>query len=213
MAERRAKGLCMFCDEVFTPGHQLKHKRVRLYVVELEGEEEEETAVVDVNEGEATAEPYILVNAINGTPHFQTMRVTGYHGRKPLHILIDSGSTHNFIDEHVVKKIGCRLEAMKPMAVAVDGNRVFAIAICRQFTWQLHSTTYAADCMVLPLGFCNVVLGIQWLSTLGPILWDFQQLMMEFKVEGRRHGLRGATPHKLKSADSKQMSRILAQGS
>lgn len=26
MADRRAKGLCMFCDEPFTPGHQLKHR-------------------------------------------------------------------------------------------------------------------------------------------------------------------------------------------
>jgi hypothetical protein len=25
MEERRAKGLCMFCDEIFTPGHQVKH--------------------------------------------------------------------------------------------------------------------------------------------------------------------------------------------
>ncbi|CAN6834105.1 unnamed protein product, partial [Brassica oleracea] len=27
MQERKRKGLCMFCDEQFTPGHQLKHRR------------------------------------------------------------------------------------------------------------------------------------------------------------------------------------------
>lgn len=32
MQNRRAKGLCMFCDELFTPGHQLKHKRAQIYV-------------------------------------------------------------------------------------------------------------------------------------------------------------------------------------
>lgn len=32
MQERRAKGLCMFCDEAFAPGHQLKHKRSQIYV-------------------------------------------------------------------------------------------------------------------------------------------------------------------------------------
>lgn len=36
MADRRAKGLCMFCDEPFTPGHQLKHKKTQLLVMEME---------------------------------------------------------------------------------------------------------------------------------------------------------------------------------
>lgn len=36
MVDRRAKGLCMFCDEPFTPGHQLKHKRSQLLVMELD---------------------------------------------------------------------------------------------------------------------------------------------------------------------------------
>ena len=31
-----------------------------------------------------------------------------------------------------------------------------------------------------------MVLGIQWLKSLGPILWDFSALQMEFQKEGRR---------------------------
>lgn len=27
MQDRHAKGMCMFCDEVYTPGHSLKHKK------------------------------------------------------------------------------------------------------------------------------------------------------------------------------------------
>lgn len=38
MAERRAKGLCMFCDELFTPGHYPKHCRAQV-MIELEGDE------------------------------------------------------------------------------------------------------------------------------------------------------------------------------
>lgn len=34
MQDRRSKGLCMFCDELFTPVHQLKHKRSQIYVME-----------------------------------------------------------------------------------------------------------------------------------------------------------------------------------
>ena len=43
-------------------------------------------------------EPCISVNALSGIQGYQTMRVVGFVGRKPIHILIDSGSTHNFLD-------------------------------------------------------------------------------------------------------------------
>ncbi|MCI54472.1 hypothetical protein A2U01_0075722, partial [Trifolium medium] len=39
MSERKAKGLCMFCDEAFTPGHQLEHRRTQLFVMELDDED------------------------------------------------------------------------------------------------------------------------------------------------------------------------------
>lgn len=37
---------------------------------------------------------------------YQTIRVTGYHVKKPLQVLIDTGSTYNFIDQKVSKKLG-----------------------------------------------------------------------------------------------------------
>ena len=44
-----------------------------------------------------------------------------------------------------------------------------------------------------------MVFGIQWLAKLGPILWDFKNLRMEFVVDGRKFMLRSATtgPKKL----------------
>lgn len=40
MAERRAKGLCMFCDEPFVSDHQLKHKHSQMLVMKLADDEE-----------------------------------------------------------------------------------------------------------------------------------------------------------------------------
>lgn len=34
------------------------------------------------------------------------------------------------------------------------------------------------DFYVIPLGGCDTVLGVQWLRTLGPVLWDFDKLYM-----------------------------------
>lgn len=66
--------------------------------------------------------------------------------------------------------------------------------------------------MLIPLGCCDLVLGIEWLVTLGDITWNFDKLSMEFKVQGRRHVLRGASSNAVKTIRRQQMSQTLANG-
>jgi len=40
---------------------------------------------------------HISVNDLTGVENLRTMRITGYKQKKPLHILIDSGSTHKLL--------------------------------------------------------------------------------------------------------------------
>ncbi|GJT35697.1 putative mitochondrial protein [Tanacetum coccineum] len=72
------------------------------------------------------------------------MRVTVKVGKHELHILVDCGSTHNFLDDSVAKRIGCPLKDTCPLAVTLQGE------------------TFKADMMILPLGGCEMVLSIQW---------------------------------------------------
>ena len=92
--ERRAKGLCFWCDEKFVAGHKCSKKQ--LYVVEVNAEEVmEEEIIEEGQEGEedlGEVHPHISVHAISGmaSQGYKTMRVTIYVRNKPLHILIDS---------------------------------------------------------------------------------------------------------------------------
>jgi len=64
-----------------------------------------------------------------------TMRVNGHKGKKTLHILIDSGGTHNFLDEHLARKLRCKLEPIAKQSVAIaDGNILQCQFICRNFS-------------------------------------------------------------------------------
>ena len=54
MSERRVKVLCMFFDESFTLSHHLKHRKAQLMI--FEGEETEETLVLDVTNVEIPLE-------------------------------------------------------------------------------------------------------------------------------------------------------------
>lgn len=40
MNDRRLKGLCYYCDEKYTTGHYLKHKKTQLYTIEAEDNDE-----------------------------------------------------------------------------------------------------------------------------------------------------------------------------
>lgn len=63
------------------------------------------------------------------------------------------------------------------MAVA-NGDLLEVNAWCKGLCWTAQGLELTTDFMVMPLGEYGAVLGIQWLSTLGPITWDFQRLTM-----------------------------------
>lgn len=51
---------------------------------------------------------------------------------------------------------------------------------CKVMELSLAGYHCHTDLYSLPLGGCDVVLGVHWLSTVSPVLWDFQLLTMEF---------------------------------
>nr|GEX69362.1 putative mitochondrial protein [Tanacetum cinerariifolium] len=50
---------------------------------------------------------------------------------------------------------------------------------------------FTSDVMLLPPGGCEMVLGIQWLATLGDMQCNFKKLIMKFNHKGRQLVLRG----------------------
>ncbi|KAG8369613.1 hypothetical protein BUALT_Bualt14G0031900 [Buddleja alternifolia] len=202
MDEKRAKNLCFWCDERLTPGHQCS-KRRQLYMMEVNEEEVEEGGTEDVEDINETAKVvedekeeeqfgncHVSMNAMTGIHDFRTMRVLRSSKGKHVHILIDTGSTHNFLDINAAKKLGCRLEATKPFPVTVPGGSKIIIAhLCREFTWRMQGIMFTTDMMILPLGGCDIVLGIQWLVTLGDINWNFSELKMSFQMNNKKISL------------------------
>jgi hypothetical protein len=64
----------------------------------------------------------------------------------------------------------------------------------------------------IEMGGCDVVLGVEWLCTLGPITMDFKDLYMSFTKEGHKHTLKGITSSSLEIITSHHMEKLLKKG-
>ena len=64
------------------------------------------------------------------------MRLQEKVKNQPLIVLVDSGSTHNFIDCMVAKRLGCELQSIKDLQVIVaNGDRVHTWGVEVGGTW------------------------------------------------------------------------------
>jgi len=79
--------------------------------------------------------------------------------------------------------------------------------MCKGSVWNLHGEVYKADMIVVPLGSCEMILGVQWLTILGPILWDFEKLIMEFTFNGKKQVIKGVHKTAVEWVDSKKWSK------
>ena len=128
----------------------------------------------------------------------QTMRVIGFFKKLSHTILIDLGSTHNFIEPRIAKQADCFIHICSSFEVIIsNGGTLPCKGKCRNVHISMGDFILCFDMFSFPLGGCDVVLGTQWLHTLGPILWDFAELWMQFSINGTKHTLRGLQPRSL----------------
>ena len=67
------------------------------------------------------------------------MRVTEKVGSQPIHILLDSGSNHNFLDSSTAEKLRCELLNIRRLVVAVaDGAQLRCQGMCRGLVFNGH---------------------------------------------------------------------------
>ncbi|PKA53356.1 RNA-directed DNA polymerase like [Apostasia shenzhenica] len=209
--DRRAKGLCFWCDEKFVRGHKCARKSLNL--VEVEGSEILEGSKEEVDsEGEPSV--HISLNALTGIPSFYTMAVEGLVQTHKIHILMDSGSTHNFINPEVLKWAEQQCEVIPTQQITLaTGTQSSANYIVRNFKWKMQEVEFQTNALVLDLGSYDMVLGVQWLSTLGAIHWDFQKMLMKFSYQGKMMILKGAKKTYIQLISCKQLSKNLSASS
>jgi hypothetical protein len=105
IAQRRKYGKCFHCDELFSQGHKQQCKQQ--FVIEV--------LTDDINDEQQTngAKPIISIHALTGIqPRAgRTMQVDILINGAMLWALLDSGSTHNFMDSEAAVRAGVTFDA------------------------------------------------------------------------------------------------------
>jgi hypothetical protein len=145
---------------------------------------------LELNGGQPTWQRFVqLVNSHFGAPLTDSPIGELAHLRR-------DGSVDDFFNRFMA--LSCREPALtEPLQVQLqhhsglrvtvaNGDRVDSPGCCRDFNITIGGEPFHIDCYGLALGSYNMALGVQWLESLGLILWDFTKQTMVFVRNGHR---------------------------
>jgi len=66
-----------------------------------------------------------------------------------------------------------------------SGGMINCFGKCHNIKLSMGEYVLNSPMLSIPIGGVDVVLGVQWLQSLGTIYFNFQELIMEFDVEGK----------------------------
>jgi hypothetical protein len=222
MDERQLKGLCYNCDDKYFPGHKCKEQNICMAISEDILEEDVETPFVpespeitDITppSNPPEVEPIISLNALTSFSGPQTLKLIGYIKHQKVIILVDSGSTHNFIHHCISQETHFYIHVVNKFQITIaNGGSMKCGGHCENVHLQIGDYHLKSHMFAIDMGGCDIVLGADWLRTLGPILMDFKELTMKFDQEGHQYKFQGITIGSPEVTSSPRMENLLKKG-
>ena len=116
----------------------------------------------------------------------QTINIEGHIKKKKVIVLIDSGSTHNFIHCKIAKELNWFLyPAPECQVMVANGGTINFSRKCHNIKLTMGEYVLNIPMLSIPMGGVDVVLRVQWLQSLGMIAFNFQELFLKFFWEGK----------------------------
>jgi hypothetical protein len=186
MAVKQEKGECYNCTEQFSLEHLKTCPMKGIYLLQLDDD-------TPTNELLLKDDPNISLNAVTSLASTDTMQLAVRLTDHTVGTLIDSGSTHSFISVLVAARLD--LDPLHQFGLHVkvaNSDCVACASVCRATHIYIDEEEFVVVLFVIPLEGFDMVLGVQWLRTLEPILWDFNCTSMSCWRDGHRvvwHGM------------------------
>lgn len=194
LRELSRKGLCFKCGGKWGPDHVCKLKHFKLVLLEDE-EEGGETEELGPEAKELEMEAKILqlsLRSKEGLTSNRSFKVKGEVNQRLVLILIDSGASSNFISHKLAQELQLEVEETPRYMVEIGtGERVSNQGVCKGVKVQVQDKEIIQNFFMMELGGTEMVLGMDWLASLGNIEANFKQLVIKWNEGGQKVSIRG----------------------
>jgi hypothetical protein len=171
----------------------------------------EEADIEDVTR--ENVEPEITLHALTGWSALRTMRVDAKVGFFDVVVLIDSGSTHNFMSTRMADLLRLPVVPTEAFTVRVaNGARLQCQGKFEKVQVLLQGIPFSLTLYSLPLAGLDIVLGVQCLEMLGSVICNWRTLTMNFYWENLTQQLQGFCDQPIQAASLKEISKEFRQG-
>jgi len=152
----------------------------------------------------------IPCNALEEITTPQTIDIEGHIEKKKVIVLIDSSNTHNFIHCKIAKELNCFLYlALKCQVMVASRGTINFFRKHHNIKISMGEYVFNSPMVSIPMCGANVLLGVQWIQSLGTIAFNFQKLFLKDFWEGKEVELRVIKGKPRKIINSNIMKKLL----
>jgi len=141
---------------------------------------------------------HLSLNALAGTAQGDVLQLRALVQNKVLLILIDSGSSHSFLNQSFVDLLQLQTVPSPSRAVKLaNGQVLLTDKIVPALEWWCQGHTITTQMQVLDLGAYDAILGYDWLKMNSPMNCNWAEHSVEFSHQGKLIKLQGVSPQPL----------------
>jgi len=108
--------------------------------------------------------------AVSGLEVPKMMKFQGQIQGKQVLILVDSGSSHTFVNTEVAVELQGISALINPVGVQVaDGSHMLCSSQILKEKWSIQGCSFQSDIKILPLSHYDMILGMDWLERYSPM--------------------------------------------
>ncbi|XP_047965215.1 uncharacterized protein LOC125209670 [Salvia hispanica] len=194
-AERSRLNLCWYCPEKWVTGHSCKGRFLVYMGADMDSEEESEEPSNEPQDDPVISADLSHIYALDGRKREDAIELRGLIGASAVRILVDTGSSHNFLHPAVAEKLALPLRQIRPFRVYVgNGESLLCSHASIQTRLVIQKHVFLIDLHILPVHGPEVILGRAWLKELRRVTSDYVEGTLEFSRNGKRVCLKLVPP-------------------
>jgi hypothetical protein len=132
----------------------------------------------------------------------KTLKLKGIVKNINITIVVDSGSTHNYIDINVARQLNLFVHPTKDLTVAItNGQKVKGVVRCHKVSVHIQELELQTIFYALPFDEMVMVPSAEWKMQLGTYTTNLKEQFMEFNWQDQHYKLYGNEDSALKNGE------------